>query len=44
MTGWRHCSDYSEPIALVVDDNIYARAISEASLKKLGISDIVEAD
>ena len=30
--------------ALVVDDNTYARAISAASLQKLGITDIVEAD
>ena len=29
--------------ALVVDDNAYARAISGASLKKLGIIDITEA-
>ena len=30
--------------ALVVDDNAYARAISAASLKKLGVGDVVEAD
>lgn len=30
--------------ALVVDDNAYARAISSASLKKLGVGEIVEAD
>jgi two-component system chemotaxis response regulator CheY len=30
--------------ALVVDDNAYARAISAASLKKLGVGEIVEAD
>ncbi|KKB86021.1 hypothetical protein VW29_04615 [Devosia limi DSM 17137] len=30
--------------ALVVDDNIYARAISSASLKKLGVGQIEEAD
>jgi two-component system chemotaxis response regulator CheY len=30
--------------ALVVDDNAYARAISAASLRKLGVGDIVEAD
>ncbi len=30
--------------ALVVDDNAYARAICSASLKKLGVGDIVEAD
>jgi two-component system chemotaxis response regulator CheY len=27
-----------------VDDNAYARAISAASLKKLGVGDVVEAD
>ncbi|WP_240232346.1 response regulator [Devosia lacusdianchii] len=30
--------------ALVVDDNAYARAISAASLKKLGVGDVVQAD
>ena len=30
--------------ALVVDDNAYARAISAAGLKKLGVGDVVEAD
>ncbi|MBS3849446.1 response regulator [Devosia sp. BSSL-BM10] len=30
--------------ALVVDDNTYARAICGASLKKLGVTDITEAD
>lgn len=30
--------------ALVADDNAYARAISSASLAKLGIGDVVEAD
>lgn len=30
--------------ALVVDDNAYARAISAASLRKLGVGEIVEAD
>jgi two-component system chemotaxis response regulator CheY len=30
--------------ALVVDDNAYARAISTASLKKLGVGEVVEAD
>ena len=30
--------------ALVVDDNTYARAICAASLEKLGVRDIVEAD
>lgn len=30
--------------ALVVDDNTYARAISMASLRKLGIGQVVEAD
>ena len=30
--------------ALVVDDNAYARGIAGASLKKLGVSDISEAD
>jgi two-component system, chemotaxis family, chemotaxis protein CheY len=30
--------------ALVADDNAYARAISTASLNKLGVSDVVEAD
>lgn len=30
--------------ALVADDNAYARAISAASLKKLGVGDVVEAD
>lgn len=30
--------------ALVVDDNAYARAISAASLKKLGVGEVVEAD
>ncbi len=29
--------------ALVVDDNAYARAISAAGLKKLGVGDVVEA-
>lgn len=30
--------------ALVVDDNTYARAISAAALKKLGVGNVVEAD
>ena len=30
--------------ALVVDDNAYARAISAAGLKKLGVGEVVEAD
>lgn len=30
--------------ALVVDDNAYARAISAAGLRKLGVGDVVEAD
>ena len=30
--------------ALVADDNAYARAISAASLKKLGVGEVVEAD
>lgn len=30
--------------ALVVDDNAYARAISAASLKKLGVGEVIEAD
>ena len=30
--------------ALVVDDNAYARGIAGASLKKLGVTDITEAD
>ena len=30
--------------ALVADDNAYARAISAASLKKLGVGEVAEAD
>lgn len=30
--------------ALVVDDNAYARAISAASLRKLGVGEVVEAE
>lgn len=30
--------------ALVADDNAYARAISSAGLKKLGVGDVVEAE
>lgn len=30
--------------ALVVDDNAYARAISSAALKKLGVGEVVEVD
>jgi two-component system chemotaxis response regulator CheY len=30
--------------ALVTDDNAYARAISAAGLKKLGVGEVVEAD
>ena len=30
--------------ALVVDDNAYARAISAAALRKLGVGDVVEAE